>query len=98
MTEYTKGPWFARGDGYQAWTFDGGFNGRIMSADEQIIYAGPSSFKSLRGMTEKEALANAHLIAAAPELFELLKESQETIGGDWRERRDKILDKAAGKP
>lgn len=35
--------------------------------------------------------ADARLIAAAPEMAELLRESTETIGGDWRDRRDTLL-------
>lgn len=33
---------------------------------------------------------------AAAEMLELLKESQTSIGGDWRERRDAIVLKAQG--
>jgi hypothetical protein len=40
--------------------------------------------------------ANARLIAAAPELLALLVESQDSIGGDWRERRDALVAKATG--
>lgn len=39
---------------------------------------------------------NAHLIAAAPEMLDLLVESQTSIGGDWRERRDAAIKKARG--
>jgi hypothetical protein len=31
------------------------------------------------------------LIAAAPKLLALLIESQESIGGDWRDRRDAVI-------
>ena len=37
---------------------------------------------------------NAHLIAAAPRLVDLLLESRQSIRGDWRERRDKVLKEA----
>jgi hypothetical protein len=40
--------------------------------------------------------ANARLIAAAPELLKLLVESQEYIGGDWRDRRDAAIAKVTG--
>lgn len=43
-----------------------------------------------------EIMAAAHLIAAAPELLALLVESQRSIGGDWRERRDAAIAKATG--
>ena len=42
------------------------------------------------------SLANARLIAVAPDLLALLVESQENIGGDWRERRDAAIAKATG--
>lgn len=34
--------------------------------------------------------------AAGPQMLALLKESQTSIGGDWRERRDAIIAKAEG--
>lgn len=37
-----------------------------------------------------------HLFAAAPELLALLIESQHSIGGDWRARRDAAIAKATG--
>lgn len=40
--------------------------------------------------------ANARLIALAPDLLALLVESQSSIGGDWRERRDAAIAKATG--
>ena len=36
------------------------------------------------------------LMAAAPDLLALLVESQTSIGGDWRERRDAAVAKAIG--
>lgn len=36
------------------------------------------------------------LMAAAPDLLTLLVESQSSIGGDWRERRDAAIAKATG--
>jgi hypothetical protein len=39
---------------------------------------------------------NARLIEAAPELLQLLVESQEYIGGNWRDRRDAAIAKATG--
>jgi hypothetical protein len=37
------------------------------------------------------------LFAAAPELLALLIESQHSIGGDWRARRDAAIAKATGR-
>jgi hypothetical protein len=42
------------------------------------------------------AHANARLVSAAPDLLALLIESQHSIGGDWRERRDAAIAKATG--
>ena len=36
---------------------------------------------------------NGNLIAAAPEMFKLLEDSLFSIGGDWRKRRDEILNR-----
>lgn len=44
------------------------------------------------GFDKEDAL----LFAAAPDLLALLIESQENIGGDWRERRDAAIAKALG--
>lgn len=71
---HTPGPWVAKGNGYQGWTFQGGFLGTIFGADGFEVYAGPASFRALRGRTRKEAEANAHLIAAAPEMLATLKD------------------------
>jgi hypothetical protein len=50
----------------------------------------------MNGDTQDERDANARLMAAAPELLALLIESQDSIGGDWRERRDAAIAKASG--
>ena len=47
-------------------------------------------------VTQEPSEANARLIAVAPDLLALLVESQENIGGDWRERRDAAIAKATG--
>ena len=38
----------------------------------------------------------ATMMAAAPDLLSLLLESQSSIGGDWRQRRDTALANATG--
>jgi RNA polymerase subunit RPABC4/transcription elongation factor Spt4 len=43
-----------------------------------------------------ERRADARFIATAPDLFALLVESQTSIGGDWRKRRDALIAKATG--
>ena len=80
MTQFTKGPWEL-----------------FLTGDERGIYIGLDLF----GLSSKvvttvdcddlpkaEAQANAHLIAAAPELYEALKGASELInrilkGDDW---------------
>lgn len=47
-------------------------------------------------IAEYVAECDAPLLAAARELLALLIESQESIGGDWRERRDALIAKATG--
>lgn len=57
------------------------------------VYANVQGYRD----TPKEELeATARLFAAASEMLELLKESQENIGGDWRQRRDETIAKAQG--
>ena len=72
--KWTSGPWKAAGYGYQEWKQPkhGAFAGAIRSENGQHIYAGPSSLWALCGATQEEATANAHLISAAPDLYEAL--------------------------
>lgn len=66
---------------------------RILANDARktIICHLSASYKN------SEVAADAHLISAAPDLLQLLIESQTSIGGDWRERRDAAVAKATGK-
>jgi hypothetical protein len=43
------------------------------------------------------APANVLLLKAAPNLLALLIESQDSIGGDWRQRRDAAIKEATGR-
>jgi hypothetical protein len=52
--------------------------------------------KPMREAAEIQAKNDALLIATAPDMFALLVESQSSIGGDWRERRDAVVAKAGG--
>lgn len=72
-TKHTPGPWVIRTAPYAGWDFKGGFLGTIESTGGETIYAGPSSFHALKGSSQKQALANAKLIAAAPDLLEALQ-------------------------
>lgn len=44
----------------------------------------------------KDQQAVARLIETAPDMLALLVESQDGIGGDWRDRRDAVVAKALG--
>lgn len=46
---------------------------RHTGSNHQIVFDGPFSFRALRGKTDKEAEANARLIAAAPDLLAACK-------------------------
>lgn len=85
MAKHTPGPWIW-GDAYRG-LYGAGPNNTVLdhAAYEGMWVAyGPSMD------------ANALLISAAPELLALLVESQESIGGDWRKRRDALIAKATG--
>lgn len=94
MSKHTPGPWQYR-------TIDGSIGGiddakgNPVGQSFAVLIEGkrniPVIFKANR-----ERIANAMLMAAAPELLALLIESQENIGGDWRERRDAAIAKAMG--
>ena len=42
-----------------------------------------------------KAQAGARIIAAAPQLYALLRESQDSIGGTWRQRMGRRLDQVS---
>lgn len=85
MKAHTKGPWRV----VRA-------NPSPTSGEWMIAGATPGYFAEVRDCGSGDIQANARLIAAAPELLELLVQSQESIGGDWRERRDALIAKATG--
>lgn len=65
--DFTPGRWkLQRYAGHNA---EKDWPGKIVSEHGVEIYAGPFSFRALRGRTDEEAEANARLIAAAPSLF-----------------------------
>ncbi|CAM0013893.1 hypothetical protein VPHK375_0077 [Vibrio phage K375] len=78
--KFTKGPWVARGK----------TPSRIYGMqrkDKEVIVAAT-------GSVINEAGANAHLIAAAPEMYEFLESLQLDVDNDYK--RDEILAKARG--
>ena len=67
-------------------------NGRVALVDCQTPYKRGKGHETHC----EERDANARLIAGATELLDLLVESQNSIAGDWRERRDALLLKISG--
>lgn len=69
---HTPGPWEC---------FEGSRNPAIRNADGSIAFVvgGRSRSSYAKAMSRQEALANAHLIAAAPELLEALKAAQQEL-------------------
>lgn len=96
MSEHTPGPWFVNWAGR-------GKDGHFVY-DEVYVYAPSCGVDDIAvaadiadPLTGEPSIFNAQLIAAAPELLALLIESQDSIGGDWRERRDAAIAKATGR-
>jgi hypothetical protein len=85
---HTPGPWrFALG----------AFNNPSHDDKSGAIVAGEDEWNIAEVCGDVwEHEANARLIAAAPELLELLRESQDYIGGDWRERREALIARVEG--
>lgn len=93
--KFTKGPWVA-GRKDMASIVDGVDSKWIYSGDEYVAIASGR----VTG-TWETVIANAHLIAAAPELYDLLESfpgftNNCKIGDLWIEKRDEILAKARG--
>ena len=89
MSGYTKGPWkldkedtSERGEYTPPQVFS------IADIDNPKIVC---TLAVRNGVTE---IDNGKLIACAPEMAEMLMESRDSIGGDWRDRREALLKKA----
>lgn len=79
MTEFTKGPWVKSK------------HGRLEGADGQAIAISGLSV-TIQHYDDGEGIANANLIAAAPDMYEALKRVQTSIGGTVCEQDLAILD------
>jgi hypothetical protein len=89
-TKFTKGPWSARID--KDLYSEVGRNG-----DPQSFIS--SHRNEYSGVTKDCAVANAHLIAAAPEMYEMLAEllnDSRLVYGDDYDAVEKLLSKARG--
>lgn len=91
MTDYTKGEWKVSGSGKRVW---------VTHEDASVV-----PIAEIRGENE-EAKANAHLIAAAPAMYEALKaidvfgnrtEYDLVLGTNVTAKIIKALSKAEGK-
>lgn len=69
-TEHTSGPWRVEGDGYDTATYVMANDVMVKGGKEGRIIAVCHSYNRQDRISR---LANAHLIAAAPELLEALK-------------------------
>jgi hypothetical protein len=97
-TKHTPGPWEADHcsehrvkDDPGHWQIDGP---TPMGLNNTMPYTVADTSNRNYCISPEEDEANAKLMASAPEMAELLMESRENIGGDWRDRRDAILKKA----
>lgn len=98
-TAHTPGPWRAE----YATTLPGE-TVLIWGADESVVlrYGQPSTKGDRPNLLTKRGLANARLIAAAPELLALVKESfdwacNENNDQQWIDRLDAAIAKAEGR-
>jgi len=104
MTEYTKGPWEANNydecGGYDCMT--GGIAIRDTSSNRTIARLDAGDFGAEHFEHKPEVVESvvsaAHLIAAAPDMYEALKEHAVTRDSFYDETRsDKLIDAAIAK-
>ena len=102
-TAHTPGPWWVYNEGSRFPGIEAGLNGRNFSV---VVYGNDNEIEGVKGRTHAEAIANARLIAAAPELLEALEHYliQDEIaegygggvGGSAREQARAAIAKATG--
>jgi len=83
-TKFTKGPWEVD-------------NGARIYCDDLTgsIVAEACGFEFVSRCKEEE-IANAHLIAAAPEMYAMLDDLRQYVGDESREEIEELLAKARG--
>jgi hypothetical protein len=91
MSKHTKGPWTMTANFHQ--------NGDIVVSDQAKEHEGTSIARIANFNYWDEAEANAHLIAAAPEMYDLLEllEFEGSLHKRHLEMVRYVLDKAKGK-
>lgn len=80
MSKFTPGPWFVI-EGFEQY-----YIGESLRSD--------TAFANCTGKTWEEAKANAHLMAAAPDLLEALMNSLECLLNDYHSKADIDLARA----
>ena len=80
---HTPGPWWVYNEGSRFPGIEARLNGSV------VVYGNDKEIEGVKGRTHAEALANARLIAAAPELLaalEMVLEYAEDCAADRGER------------
>jgi hypothetical protein len=87
--KFTKGPWSFKPD------IENSFDlGAIVAANDWTV---ANIMADCTSASEAEPTANAHLIAAAPELYETLSAILPSLVGLFRTRAEEVLAQAEGK-
>ena len=82
-TAHTPGPWWVYNEGSRFPGIEARLNGSV------VVYGNDNEIEGVKGRTHAEAIANARLIAAAPELLaalEMVLEYAEDCAADRGER------------
>lgn len=93
--KHSPGPWEA--SRWESFPPDNHWPGEIVAANGQRVFAGPFSFHALRGGSDEEAIANARLISAAPELLEACRVAVDAFRenlAEWVHKYEPLLLKA----
>jgi hypothetical protein len=96
LMSHTPGPWVAVD--YEGHKHDNAWAGSIASESGDVVYDGPFSFWALKGNGHQQAKANARLIAAAPQMFDILAGIAAVVADDshWGKRIAEVMKKIEG--
>lgn len=87
MSEFTKRPWSVYDDGV--------YPGVDAPGKSIIIWGNENELCGIRGNTREEAIANANLISAAPDMYDALKRIIDEKAPSYHDCIDDGLDKCA---